>query len=157
MDAPKASGSTRMAVYYITSGSLLLIWSVIWLLYMGHHPPGSDGTWYLVWGLLFTGLVLTGIGLTIGRIGMSARHADVAAAPTPTSAVPLPGGGVAVTAPNGQMLAPAANVGPMAATPIAAAGTGVGSAVPLSATGNGLSGGGAGDGMPANVPVQHIP
>jgi hypothetical protein len=112
VDAPKASGSTRMSVYYITAGSLLTIWSVIYLLYLRHHDQTSDSTLYITWGLLVTGLVFTGIGLAVGRIGSSARNADVAAAPTPTSAVPLPGGGVAVTAPNGQMMPQGTNAMP---------------------------------------------
>lgn len=148
MDAPKASGSTRMAVYYLTTGSLLLIWSVIWLLYLRHHQPSNDATWYIVSGLLFTGLVLTGIGLTIGRIGMSARNADVAAAPTPTSAVLMPGGGMAVTAPNGQMIPQASTAGPLGMGN-GMIGTGMSNA--------GMAGTGAGNGVPTDVPVQHIP
>jgi hypothetical protein len=132
VDAPKASGSTRMSVYYLTAGTMLLIWPAVWLLYMTRHTPSNDGVYYLAWGLLFTGAVLSVIGLTIGHIGRVARNADVAPAPAPTTIVPTP-----VAAQNVPMMAGAG-------------------AVPLSATANGGNGTLVG-GNPANVPIQRLP
>jgi hypothetical protein len=154
VDAPKASGSARMAVYYLTTGSLLLIWSVIWLLYLRNHTPSSDTPFYIVWGLLFTGVVLSGIGLAIGRIGRSARKADVVQAPMGAGTVPMPANGAPVMTPNGQVLAPAA---PMVVVPSATPGTVAPGAVPMVAATNGVNGGVGGKALTANAPVSHLP
>ncbi|MFL5244234.1 MAG: hypothetical protein ACJ8FY_19185 [Gemmataceae bacterium] len=73
----KPSASAHMAVIYITVGALTDVWSAIWYAYLSNYPPGSNATWYWCYGFLLTGLVLVVIGLAIGRIGRSARNAEL--------------------------------------------------------------------------------
>src|SRR6516225_8171785 len=72
----KPSSAARTAVMYITVGALLVVWTVVWYLYLNRHE-GTDLAYYLDYGFFFTGLVLIVIGVTIGRIGRSARHAEL--------------------------------------------------------------------------------
>jgi RsiW-degrading membrane proteinase PrsW (M82 family) len=85
--APKPSGSTRMAVFYLTVGSMLLIWAGIWFAWMNRHHPSTEAAWYICWGFLLTGGVLTLIGLFVGPLGRSAREADVVQTVAGTSTV----------------------------------------------------------------------
>ena len=62
---------------YITLGVLTDVWSGIWYFFMRSHPPAADSTWYWCYGFLLTGVALVVIGLAIGRIGRSARHAEL--------------------------------------------------------------------------------
>jgi hypothetical protein len=73
----KPSPTALAAVSYITIGALTGIWSGIWYAYLRHSPPENDFTWYCCYGFLLTGLTLFVIGLMIGRIGRSARHAEL--------------------------------------------------------------------------------
>jgi hypothetical protein len=74
----KPSGSARTAIAYVTAGALIVVWTVIYWFYLRHHPEGlEDAAYYWVYGFFFTGLVLLTIGLALGRIGRSARHADL--------------------------------------------------------------------------------
>jgi hypothetical protein len=73
----KPSSAARTAVIYITIGALTIVWSGIWYAYLHHAPPKDDYTWYWCYGFLLTGLALLIIGLAIGRIGRSARHAEL--------------------------------------------------------------------------------
>lgn len=76
MSKPSSAAKTSLA--YITLGALLVVWTVIWYFYLRNTaadvPPR---TWYINYGLLATGLVLLVIGLAVGRIGRSARHAEL--------------------------------------------------------------------------------
>jgi len=72
----KPSFAVRAAVLYITLGALLVVWTVVWFLYLSGHG-GSDPAYFTDYGLFFSGLVLIVIGITIGRIGRSARHAEL--------------------------------------------------------------------------------
>lgn len=80
----KPSSAARTSIIYITIGALTDVWSAIWYAYLRSYPPPSDATWYWCYGFLLTGLVLLIIGLAIGRIGRSARHAEL----PPEEAVP---------------------------------------------------------------------
>jgi hypothetical protein len=71
------SSAARTALAYITVGSLTLVWSGIWYSYMTKYPPERDFTWFWCYGFLLTGLALFVIGLAIGQIGRSARHAEL--------------------------------------------------------------------------------
>src|SRR5262245_47688335 len=87
-----ANPSARTALTYITAGALIGIWAGVWWWYMRTQPAGDvDRTWwYVCTGLLLSGAILIIIGLAIGRIGRSARHAD-APPPAPSNpAAPLP-------------------------------------------------------------------
>jgi hypothetical protein len=52
------------------------VWSGVWYLYLGNHPPARGILWYYCYGLLLTGLVLLVIGLAAGRIARSPRRAE---------------------------------------------------------------------------------
>ena len=119
----KTSGSARMSVVYITIGTIIDVWTVIWYIWMNRHGTTSDAPYYWCYGFFFTGLALIIIGLAIGRIGRAARHAEApadttdsknaqaqqpqqmapqpAAQPVPTAMAPaaLPGAGGVPAAP----------------------------------------------------------
>jgi hypothetical protein len=71
------SSAARTSLLYITVGALTDIWTGIWYLYLRQYPPENVGLWYFCYGFLLTGLTLVIIGLGIGRIGRSARHAEL--------------------------------------------------------------------------------
>lgn len=73
----KTASAAKMAVLYITLGALTMVWSGIWLWYLRGHPPARDTTWFWAIGFLATGAVVFIIGLALGRIGRSAREADL--------------------------------------------------------------------------------
>jgi hypothetical protein len=73
----KPSTSARTAVIYVTAGVLTAVWSGIWYAYMVHSAPESEVWWYICYGFILSGFALTFIGLAIGRIGRSARHAEL--------------------------------------------------------------------------------
>lgn len=71
-------GAAKASLTYITIGALTEVWSGVWYWYMSKYPPQADSTWFWCWGFLLTGLALIIIGLAVGSIGRSARHAEVA-------------------------------------------------------------------------------
>src|ERR671933_1892135 len=77
----QASPGARIALAYITVGSLTVVWTTIWYFYLQSFPPVYPGIWYLVAGLFITGLTLLVIGFGLGWIGRTGRQADQ---PTPT-------------------------------------------------------------------------
>ena len=77
------SGSARMAMFYVTIGALLIVWTAIWFLYLQSHQPVRETTWLFCLGFFLTGITFLGIGLAVGHIGRSARQADAAPVATP--------------------------------------------------------------------------
>jgi hypothetical protein len=74
----KPSTAARTSLIYITVGALMDIWSAVWWWYLRNHQPDAPaGVWYICGGLFLTGLVLLAIGLLVGHIGRSARHAEL--------------------------------------------------------------------------------
>lgn len=73
----KPSAAAFTSLFYITTGALLDVWTGIWYVYLQRHPPQYDGTWYWCYGFMLTGLTLMAIGFGLGRIGRSARHAEL--------------------------------------------------------------------------------
>lgn len=71
------SSAARTSLIYITIGALADIWSGIWYIYLRQNPPEHNALWYFCYGFLLTGLTLVVIGFGIGRIGRSARHAEL--------------------------------------------------------------------------------
>jgi hypothetical protein len=55
----------------------MVVWSGLWFWYLARNPPDSSLVWYLCSGLMLTGITLVVIGLGLGQIGWSARHADL--------------------------------------------------------------------------------
>jgi hypothetical protein len=98
-----ANPAARTALMYITTGALVDIWAGVWWYYMHNQGAGDiDRTWWYVdIGLLLSGAILIIIGLTIGRIGHEARHAD---APPPS-----PNAGTSPTQPTMQGNVPVVN------------------------------------------------
>jgi hypothetical protein len=71
------SWSSRLAVGYITGGTLIDVWCFIWYSWLKAHPPERDASYYWCAGLALTGLTLIVIGFALGRIGRSAREAEL--------------------------------------------------------------------------------
>jgi hypothetical protein len=88
-DYKETPASARMALYYVTFGALMMVWTAIWFLYLERHQPVRDATWLWCLGLFLTGLTFLGIGLTVGHIGRAARKADINA-PVATAVLPPP-------------------------------------------------------------------
>jgi hypothetical protein len=121
----RTSGSARMAVLYITIGAIVDVWTTIWYIWMNRHGTQSDGPYFWCYGFFFTGLTLMIIGLAVGRIGRSARHAEAPVDTTSSNAAvqaqepvaragAFPGGAAPAAAPpsNGQPSAPGGAVAP---------------------------------------------
>ncbi len=81
------SPAARTALLYITIGALLIVWTFILWMYLRSREDVALGMWYLCYGSLASGLTLLVIGLGVGQIGRSARHAD---ADIPKTAVAVP-------------------------------------------------------------------
>jgi hypothetical protein len=73
----KPSSAAPASIVYITLGSLLTVWSVIWYVYLRNNPPSHQVIHYLCYGFLGTGLVLLGIGFALGPLARMARHAEL--------------------------------------------------------------------------------
>jgi hypothetical protein len=73
----KPSFAARAAIIYVTLGTLINVWSGVWLYYLHNHPPERDALFYWAWCFLLTGVALTVIGLAVGQIGRAARHAEL--------------------------------------------------------------------------------
>lgn len=82
-DSRQASSATTSLIY-LTLGALIDVWAIVYFFYLRNHA-GSDVAFLYVYGFIFTGAVLFLIGLAVGRIGYSARSAEVA--PTPTQQI----------------------------------------------------------------------
>ncbi len=73
----KPSGAAPAALFYITIGALMTVWSGIWYSWLRGHESSSQGVHYLCMGFLATGIVLLLIGFTLGPISRWARHAEL--------------------------------------------------------------------------------
>jgi hypothetical protein len=80
----QASTAARTSLVYITVGALTVIWTGIWYVYLYNNSPDTNSVYYWCTGFLVSGLTLVLIGLGLGRIGRSARGADL-----PPVGVPL--------------------------------------------------------------------
>jgi len=73
----KPSGAAPAALFYITLGAIMTVWSAIWYSYLRNHGSENSGQLYLCMGFLATGLVLLAIGFTLGPISRWSRHAEL--------------------------------------------------------------------------------
>ena|SRR6478672_5696671 len=80
----QTSTAARTALIYITVGALTVIWTGMWYVYLFNNPPETQTAYYWCTGFLMSGLTLVLIGLGLGRIGRSARSAEL-----PPKEVPL--------------------------------------------------------------------
>jgi hypothetical protein len=98
------SRSAALAIGYVTTGALAMIWAGIWLYWMLEHGvERGDSKYYVCLGLFLSGLAVFIIGLAVGRLGREAKQADTTA------------GVVAPQIPGAGMVAPAA---PVAGAPV---------------------------------------
>jgi hypothetical protein len=112
-DSRQASSATT-ALIYLTVGGLIDVWSIVYLFYLRTHD-GTDIAYLYAYGFIFSGFVLFLIGLAVGRIGYSARSAEVAPMPTQqvvTAAAMAPVPPLAVAAGPNTPSAPAASPRP---------------------------------------------
>jgi hypothetical protein len=68
----------KLAVSYITCGTLMIVWSVIWLVYLTVHFDVS-GWVYIATGIILSGIAVVLIGLSLGNIGKEANRDEAAA------------------------------------------------------------------------------
>lgn len=104
------SSPARTSLAYITIGCLTLVWTGVWFIYLLNHTPTTPGVFYVVAGLSLTGFVLVVVGLAVGQIGRSARHAEASSAAIvpPATGTAEAGPPVTVVQPPAQPTAPTA-------------------------------------------------
>jgi hypothetical protein len=78
----------RAALTYITVGVLTVIWAGVWYVYLFNNPSAQSASYWCT-GFLVTGLAMVVIGLVLGMISRSARHADLPPAGVPVAVVNL--------------------------------------------------------------------
>lgn len=66
----------RTAIIYITVGTLIDVWTLVWFWAFGRDDL-SRSTQFWLWGFFFSGLTLIVIGALLGQIGRSARKAEL--------------------------------------------------------------------------------
>ncbi|HEY7313810.1 MAG TPA: hypothetical protein VH643_30955 [Gemmataceae bacterium] len=120
----KPSGSARLAVVYITIGTIMGVWSTLWYIWMIRHGTQTDAPYFWCYGFFLTGLALIIIGLAVGRIGRAARHAesptdvsDAKAPPAQTVAQPMIQPAAPPAVPRAAPVAPVAPAPPVAPGP----------------------------------------
>ena len=135
----KPASEAKIALLFVTLGSVMLVWSGVWYLYQHNQEGAGTPPWeeYTCYGSLGTGAVLLIIGLAVGRIARAARQAEMPpeeithaegqiaheAASRAPIVTPVGIGGAAVTGANGAALGvnPAATTGMNPAAPVARA------------------------------------
>jgi hypothetical protein len=99
----KASSAVRTSLTYITVGALTMVWTAVYFAYLlnryGSQPLAS---YYWCAGFAATGLTLLVIGLAVGYIGRSARHAEL----PPKEVTPAVANAMQVAAARAPMMAP---------------------------------------------------
>ena len=66
----------RAAVVFVTVGSLAIVWSGVWLLYLWNRYSDPTGWLYIAGGIASSGLVFVVIGLAVGRIAKQAESPE---------------------------------------------------------------------------------
>src|SRR5262245_42934982 len=72
----RTSPAAQTALYYITAGALVLVWSGVWLVWLLSHTDSSSTSYYFCTGTVLTGLALLVIGLLLGPIGRASKPAE---------------------------------------------------------------------------------
>jgi hypothetical protein len=65
----------RTALMYVTGGTLLDVWTLVWYFTREHELTRSEQFWVI--GLCLTGLTFVVLGLLLGPLGRSARQAEL--------------------------------------------------------------------------------
>jgi hypothetical protein len=87
------SSAARTALIYVTVGALMVIWTGVWYMYLRNNEPHTQSPYYWCAGLLISGITLIGIGLGLGRLGSSARAADIIHSAVVTAPPPVDANG----------------------------------------------------------------
>jgi hypothetical protein len=110
----------RTALSYVTGGSLVVVWTLVWYFTRDHGLSRSE--WFWVAGFFLTGMTFVILGFLLGPLGRAARQAEL---PPPealaaeariqnTAAANPP---AVIAAPSGAPATPAAPAAPVAAPP----------------------------------------
>ena len=76
----KPSKAAFLAIAFVVVGALVMVNTAIYYFYVVNHQqpdPQHDSSLYWCASFFFSGLTLFIIGLAVGRIGRSARHAEM--------------------------------------------------------------------------------
>jgi len=65
----------RTALIYVTVGSLIDVWTLVW--YFTRESPLTPTGQFWVIGLVFTGLTFIALGLLLGPLGRWARQSEL--------------------------------------------------------------------------------
>lgn len=116
MAAPsKQASSAKTSLVYVTLGSLTVIWTIVYYIYLSRREA-SDVSYLVCYGLLATGAVLILIGLAVGRLGRAAMKAEVA--PTPDGVAPVAAPAQVAGLPSPGVSAAGVPTGPAPAVPL---------------------------------------
>lgn len=63
----------KLAISYITFGTLIVVWGVVWLLYLT-MPQDVSGWVYIAAGAVVSGIAVVLIGIKVGDIGKEANR-----------------------------------------------------------------------------------
>jgi len=63
----------KLALSYVTCGTLMVAWSLIWLVYLT-IPSDVRGSVYIATGIILSGIAVVLIGLKLGDIGKEANR-----------------------------------------------------------------------------------
>jgi len=118
----QTSPGARVSLFYITIGSLIVIWTGVWFWYLWDNPPETGTVYYYSTGALVTGFILLVIGFAVGAIARGSRPADATQAvggndvPAPVATVAVPASPV-VRPPSPPSLSPAPSAATSAPSP----------------------------------------
>jgi hypothetical protein len=73
----KPSGFAPTALFFITVGALMTVWSGIWYTYLRDHAASQGTSSYICLGCFVTGIVLLGIGFAVGPMARWSRQAEL--------------------------------------------------------------------------------
>lgn len=64
----KPTFTGRTALWYVTVGSIMMVWATIWYTWLYRHPSPGEAQWYICTGTFLTGVALVIIGMCAGPI-----------------------------------------------------------------------------------------
>jgi hypothetical protein len=123
----------RTALAYVTGGTLLCVWTLVW--YFTRDSEMTRSQWFWIAGLFLSGVTFVFLGMVLGPLGRHARQAEMppmdvtnaeaaiqqtaAAHPTPVVMPPgTAGTPVMPAAPTANPATPAAPVQPVQVSPV---------------------------------------
>lgn len=65
----------RTALSYVTGGSLVVVWTLVWYFTRDHALSRSE--WFWVAGFFLTGMTFVILGFLLGPLGRAARQAEL--------------------------------------------------------------------------------